>query len=116
MSEKDPLLPNENDPEEEMRLENDIMKLKLQAEFGAQFDEISNDVSPEMEQQFLKQVYDFEKAWEQQEITTVAGLLGDPVFTPLEDIAEEALETEWKKVLDLYEAKGISVDFTNEYP
>ena len=66
MKDDDPMLPEDEQTEEAMRLENDIMKLKLQAEFGAQFDEISNDVSPEMEQQFLKQVYDFEKAWEQQ--------------------------------------------------
>jgi hypothetical protein len=115
MDKDDPLLPGNSDPEEAMRLENDIMKLKLQAEFGAQFDEISNEVSPEMEQQFLKQVYDFEKAWEQQEITTVGNLLGNPVFRPLTDIAVEDLPAEWKTVLDIYSKKGISVDFNNDY-
>jgi hypothetical protein len=116
MDNEDPLLPAGNDPEEAMRLENDIMKLKLQAEFGAQFDEISNDVSPEMEQQFLKQVYDFEKAWEQQEITTVGKLLGSPCFKKLSEIPPEDLSSEWQSVLDVYNEKGISVDFNNEYP
>ncbi|CAN5552529.1 hypothetical protein BH10BAC3_BH10BAC3_30060 [soil metagenome] len=116
MKDDDPMLPENENPEEAMRLENDIMKLKLQAEFGAKFDEISNDVSPEMEQQFLKQVYDFEKAWEEQEITTVANLLGNPIFTPLSEIVNEGLESAWKKVLAIYEEKGISVDFNNEYP
>ena len=105
-----------NDPEDDMRLENEILKLKLQAEFGAQFDEISKDVSPEMEQQFLQQVYDFEKAWEKQEITTVAILLGNPSFRPLEDIPENELEEEWEFVKKLYEEKSISLDFTHEYP
>jgi hypothetical protein len=116
MNENDSLLPNESDSKEAMRLENDIMKLKLQAEFGAQFDEISNDVSPEMEQQFLKQVYDFERAWEQQEVTTVASLLGNPAFTPIEQIPEDALESYWENTHKLYEEKGISIDFNNEYP
>ena len=113
---EEPQLPNENEEEEALRLENDILKLKLQAEFGAQFDEIAKDVSPELEQQFLKQVYDFEKAWEKQEITTVGGLLGNPCFKPIESIAPSELEAEYQTVLDLYEEKGISVDFTNEYP
>lgn len=116
MDNEEPLLPAGNDPEDAMRLENDIMKLKLQAEFGAQFDEISNDVSPEMEQQFLKQVYDFEKAWEQQEITTVGKLLGSPCFKKLSEIPPEDLASEWQSVLDIYNEKGISVDFNNDYP
>ncbi|MES2645875.1 MAG: hypothetical protein V4717_03285 [Bacteroidota bacterium] len=113
---EDPQLPNEQDDEEALRLENDILKLKMQAEFGAQFDEIAKDVSPELEQQFLKQVYDFEKAWEKQEITTVSKLLGNPNFIPINAIAAADLDSEYQKVLDLYEEKGMSVDFTNEYP
>ena len=103
-------------PEEELRLENDILKLKLQAEFGAQFDDIPGDVSPEMEQQFLKQVYDFEKAWENQETTTVGKLLGNPVFKPLSEIPADELENEWEAVKKLYETNNISLDFTHEYP
>lgn len=116
MDQDEPIQPAGNDNEESMRLENDIMKLKLQAEFGAQFDEISKDVSPEVEQQFLKQVYDFEKAWERQELTTVGSLLGNPSFTPLNEIAEKDLPLAWQEVMDLYTRKEISVDFTNEYP
>jgi len=116
MDENEEELSTPADPEEELRLENDILKLKLQAEFGAQFDEIPGDVSPEMEQQFLKQVYDFEKAWENQETTTVGKLLGEPVFKPLVTIPGDELEAEWEKVKELYAEKNISLDFTHEYP
>lgn len=116
MEENEEELPYSGDREDEMRLENDILKLKLQAEFGAQFDEISKDISPEVEKQFLQQVYDFEKAWENQEMTTVARLLGNPLFRPLAEIPDPELEKEWEAVKQLYEEKNISLDFTHEYP
>ncbi len=105
-----------NDPEEEMRLENDIMKLKLQAEFGAEFGETSEDVPAQLEQEFLQHVYDFEKAWENQEATTVAKLIDHPAFTPYEKLSEDERDAAWQSVLEKYNRKGISVDFTNEYP
>lgn len=116
MSEDEPLEPLDEHSDEEMRLENDIMKLKLQAEFGAKFGEIDADMPPELEHQFLKHVYDFEKAWQNQEIITVASMLDAPDFIPYEDLAEEGKEQAWQDVLNLYTAKNISVDFNNEYP
>lgn len=116
MDEQEPIHLPDDPSEEQLRLENDIMKLKLQAEFGAQFGEISNEVPPEMEQEFLKQVYDFEKAWEKQEMTTVGNLLGNPVFKPLADIAPERLVDAWQDVVDTYNHKNISLDFEYEYP
>lgn len=110
------MTPPENKSEEELRLENDIMKLKLQAEFGAQFDEIAEDVSPEMEQQFLQQVYDFEKAWQNQQVMTVADLIGQPQFIPLTEIAEDALQQAWETAMGIYTEKNISVDFIHDYP
>jgi len=60
-----PLQPGETDPED-MRSENEIMKIKMQAEFGAVFGETATDLPPEIEQQLLNNVYEFEKAWEKQ--------------------------------------------------
>lgn len=118
MEEAEPLTPGERDKDRDndLRLENDILRLKLQAEFGAQFDETSNDVAPEIEQRFLKQVYDFEKAWERQELVTVRNLLGNPLFKPLNKIPPVELPEIWQTVLDLYTEKGISIDFNNDYP
>lgn len=115
MNDDQPLQPLDGS-EEEMRLENDIMKLKLQAEFGAKFGEMEADMPPELEHQFLQHVYDFEKAWQKQEAVTVGALLDNPDFTAYDELGEGGEQQAWQEVQDLYAAKNISVDFTNEYP
>lgn len=102
--------------EEDLNLENEIMKLKLQAEFGAKFGEIEGNLPPELEQQFLKHVYNFEKAWEKQESIKVSQLIDGHVFAPFETLDKEEMEKAWAEVLEVYGNKNINVDFINEYP
>ena len=108
--------PGDNDPEEDMRRENEIMKIKLQAEFGAVFGETEKELPPAIEHEFLNNVYEFEKAWEKQELQSVADLLKKPLFIPFEKLAAEEQENTWQSVMDLYEQSNINVDFLHEYP
>jgi hypothetical protein len=111
-----PLQPGDTDPEEEMRRENEIMKIKLQAEFGAVFGETEKELPPDIEHEFLNNVYQFEKAWEKQEMRSVADLLKKPLFIPFEKLAAEEQENTWQSVMDLYEQSNISIDFLHDYP
>ena len=116
MADDNNLEPFSDDPEDAMRWENDILKLKLQAEFGANIGSMGEQVPPEIEQQFLQHVYEFEKAWESKVESTVGDWLGHPVFAFFQDIPAEEQQAEYVNVLALYAEKGISVDFLHEYP
>ena len=64
--EQQPELPEEekfsDDPEENLRLQNDFLKMKMMAESGAWFGgEEKVGLPPDIENQFLKNVMEFEK-------------------------------------------------------
>ena len=50
-----------DDPEENLRMENELLKLKLQAQFGAS-PGTSEGLPPGIENEFLKNVYAFEQS------------------------------------------------------
>jgi hypothetical protein len=116
MDYNDENLPHQEPSEEDIRLENEILKLKMQAEFGASFHQFSGDFSPELEQQFLQHVYNFEKDWGNGEMTTVAELMGNPGFRPFEQIPEEERATALENVISLYLEKKINLHFIYDYP
>ena len=53
-----------DDPEQNLRIENEILKLKMQAERGALFGGNMQDLPPEMEAEFLKNVQQFEDSFD----------------------------------------------------
>ena len=106
-----------SDPDEEQRLreENEILKLKIQAQFGG-IHESSDQLSPDIENEFLKGVL----AWEEKYNTAnakkikVADLLGNPVFKPADQISDEEIEIEWKRLETLTEEKAVAVIFLRD--
>lgn len=117
-NEEEQLGPLHDDPAEAMQLENELMKLKMQAEFGALFGNMmeNTNLPPEIENQFLQHVYGFEKAYEKTENTTVSQLIDDYKFTPFEQLSKPEQEQAWEKVQAVYSAKNMRIDFCNDYP
>ena len=103
------------DPEEQMRIENALLKLKIQAELGASFHEMT-DLPPEVERGFLENVLKFEEQFSKSESKTVAEVLGNPVFQPAFEMDDESLEMELSELEDLLEERSIAVDFLADYP
>jgi hypothetical protein len=104
------------DPEK-LHLENELLKLKLQAELGAQFGTMSGvALPPEIEKQFLEQVLAFHKHIEDNPPVPMRIHLGNPDFKPAAELSERALELAWDKVCDMLEEKQYRVDFLAEYP
>jgi len=110
--------PLSDDPEENLRLENELLQLKLKAEFGAtSFGD--GEIPPEIEHEFLKNVLAFEHAYAEhkdgEEIVTIYEHIGQPAFIPAGELSDEALPTELDKVIDLLGGKDIAIDFIGEY-
>ena len=102
---------------EKLLLENELLKLKLQAELGAQFGSMPGvALPPEIEKQFLEQVMAFHKHIEDNPPVPMRNHLGNPDFKPSAELSEKALEEAWEALSFLLEEKQFRVDFLAEYP
>lgn len=103
-----------SDPEQEERLreENELLRMKIQAQFGG-MSGAASDIPPELENEFLKNVIAFEEQYTKTEYTPVkvSAVLGNPQFRKSEELNDKQFEKEWKRLQDLLEEKGIGVDF-----
>jgi hypothetical protein len=114
---KDDLFNNQSDnnDNEEIRWENDIQKLMMQATHGAIFSKES-DLSPEVEREFLRSVKEFEDAYKSAKKIQVIELLGNPVLKPDAVLDDREVEDELIILRQMMEDKGILFDTIHEYP
>ena len=99
-----------DDPQENLRMENELLKLKLQAQFGATLGEGEN-LPPEIENQFLKNVYAFEQNLGDYKPIKVVELLGKPDFPKAINLDDDSLKREYDRLMELIEKKSMAVDF-----
>src|ERR1700730_17626712 len=80
---------------ENLQVENDILKMKMILEHGAEFGS-TKDLPPEIEHQFLKSVIDFENQFQKAGRIKVFDKIGKPQqFRPVREIPEEEIEKRW---------------------
>ena len=103
------------DEQEKLREENELLRMKIQAQFGG-MSGAASDIPPELENEFLKKVMAFEEQYTQTEYTPVkvSALIDNPQFKKSEELSEEEFEKEWDRLQNLLEEKGIGVDFIHE--
>ena len=102
-----------DDPEENLRMQNDFLKMKMMAESGAFFGG-EGGLPPEIENQFLKNIMEFEKGNVDSKAITIFNLLGEPVFDDEKNMDEEKFRAEYSKLELLLEDHGIKVEFSRE--
>lgn len=103
------------DGEEELRLENEILKLKMMAERGAWFSESSEDLPLDVETQFLRNVQLFEDSFDKAEEVTIYECIGKPQYKDANELTEEGVKQETKRLLELLHSKNIILDVLGEY-
>ncbi len=105
--------PLSEDPEENLRMENELLRLKLQAELGGQ-SFTSGELNPEIENEFLKNVMAFEQNWAKSKSSKVYDLLGKPGFKKCNDLSDNEIEEELEKITDLLSEKDMEVYFSDD--
>lgn len=98
-----------------LQLENDILKLKMQAEFGAVFG-AGTDLPPLVEKEFLESILAFEEMGKNAAMISVFDLLGSPEFVPASELDEDHARDELDKLLKLMEAHDLSLVQLYDYP
>jgi len=100
--------------EENLRTENEFLKLKLMLEHGGQFGELeedsNTDLPPEIENQFLNNVLAFEKQFSEHKVIKVYDKIGRPQhFRPVGEIADGEIAEAWDHLSDYLNDRGIDV-------
>ncbi|WP_290793035.1 hypothetical protein [Flavihumibacter sp. UBA7668] len=101
------------DPQEQLKIENELMRIRLQAEKGAEV-HISAEASPEMEHAFLKMVMAIEGITHSEKVA-IHRFIGEP---PLPDLTIIRTEEECSKLADLLlkilNGNGLEIIFQEE--
>jgi hypothetical protein len=103
-------------PPEELRIENEVLKLKMNAMFGAKFPDSEEEMPPQLENIFLNQMLQFETAWAEQTPVTMFEAIGSPSLPPTESLDEVAIKKELSKIYALFQKHNISLSFQKEQP
>ena len=94
---------------EEIQFENELMKLKASAEFGGTIHSV-NDVPPEIENQFLKNLFEFESAIRDKKMVKVFDFIGKPKILSIRSVKKGMLKIELEKLLAILTEHNIQVD------
>jgi hypothetical protein len=103
-----------NDPGKNLRIENEILRIKLQAQAGAVIG-IKDDMPPELENVFLHNVIAFEEASREIKMINVYDYLGRPDFKRLDELPPGKLPDELRRLKQLLEDKKIMLDVLDIY-
>lgn len=81
-----------DDLQENLRIENEFLKIKLKAQYGDSFQMgISADMPLEIENQFLKSMMAFEEEYANAEYITVHERIGNPQFKSINEMSIDEL-------------------------
>jgi len=109
---------NENfsdDPGQNLRTENEILKLKMQAERGALFGGKLEELPPEVEAEFLKNVQQFEDSFDKASPITIYECIGQPAFKKAGELKPEEVKDEITRMIELMHSKNIILEVLGEY-
>jgi hypothetical protein len=100
---------NSDTYKELIRHENEITKLKIQAEFGINLENTGN-LNPAIENIWLNQILEYERNLVNNKKITIEEFLENPVFREVEEITDEELTIELQKLMVLLQEKKMVVD------
>ena len=102
-----------DDPEENLRMQNDYLKMKMMAESGAIIGG-RGDLPADIENEFLKNILEFEKGNADAKATSIFEILDKPFFEEEKNLDEDEFQSQFKRLYELLLKSGINVDFNRE--
>src|SRR5881398_2686713 len=91
----------------DIQLENEFLKIKMQAEFGAHISDV-DDVPPRIEHLFLKKILELEEYWQTAPKVKIYDQIGRPEFQSHLLLKGGELESELSKLLNLLQENNIN--------
>lgn len=90
------------------KIDNGLKKKELEEKYGAHFSEFS-ELPPEMENQWLNSIDEFEKQFDNAKRTTVWEYMGKPSFKTKDELKPHEISKELERLYELMDEKGISL-------
>ena len=109
--------PEENfseDARENLHIENEILKLKMQAESNAII-VTEKDLPPEIENMFLRNVQEWEDAYRNVKQVKIFDLIERPDYRPASEIKEEELQYELDRLVGILNKHQICLHVDGRY-
>jgi len=100
-----------NDPKENLRIENEILRIKIKTELGGDYESDEN-LPPELENEFLKNILAFEHRYSKIKMVKIADLLGNPTVVKAAKMDDLAIQKAYFELEELLAQKNIVVEFT----
>jgi hypothetical protein len=103
---------NNEDEMDKLRIENEIKKMKLTLEHGASFSNPpeNNELNPLIEAQFLDNIEQFEKSFDDCKRIPVYTFIGKPEYRKTDDIPDDEINSELGKINNVMNESGIFLD------
>ena len=103
-------------PKLSVRQENEFKKMKMNLESGAVFpDDLSKNLPPEIESQFLDSIINFEKAFRNSKKISLFDKIGRPNYVPENILNDPEVTEELKNIKLLLQKNGINLDVLANY-
>ena len=103
-------------PEENLNAENELLKMKLTAEFGMESGGVTGDELPaDVENQWLNQIYDFETMYKDAKKIKIYDFIGKPEYKKFEELNPEEIESELDRLLEIIEKESVKISFCCDY-
>lgn len=101
------------------RMQESLMETNrdlLREQYGMQLDNLdSSSLSPEAKNEWLEDVLEFERQFENAETITVRERIGNPTIRPIDELPQSEMEETVDGLLELLYENAISVDFLGEW-
>lgn len=103
-------------PEENLNAENELLKMKLTAEFGMESSGVTGSELPsDVENQWLNHIYDFEKMYKDAKKIKIYEYIGKPEYKKFEELNTEEIESELDRLLEIIEKESVNISFCCDY-
>lgn len=102
------------DPQENLRIENEILHLTIKAELGGELMQ-HTELPPELENEFLKNVLAFEHAFADCQQIKVYDLLNRPAYKKALELADEEIPAALETITSILKEKDIVVEYMAAY-
>lgn len=104
-----------DDPRQNLRMENEVLKLKMQAESGGLFFKTGEDLSPEIEAAFLKNIQRFEEAFDKAPQITIYEAIGSPPFKNIDELTPPEVKPALNSIMGELRSWNIVLEVRGQY-
>ena len=103
----------EENEEENLKNENEFLKMKMMLESGAKFGSMSEEgLPPEIENQFLKNIMAFEKQAQEMKMIKIFDKIERPNhFKSVSEISDDDIDNAWEALDEYLNKYGIELSF-----